>query len=198
MTRLIGIAGGIGSGKSVVSRILRCMGQKVYDCDLRAKILMNTSTEIKCAIRDEISAEVTDGISEPDRKLLAEIVFGNEKSRLILNRIVHRAVREDLKQVTGSLEHKCLFVEAAILAESGLAEMCDSIWKVENSSAERIERVMKRDGIDRQRVLNRIRSQENEAALLRNYSFKTIVIYNDSDHSLISQISELTQEEIFK
>lgn len=194
MTRLIGIAGGIGSGKSVVSRILRCMGFEVYDCDFRAKLLMNSSSEIKRAICDEISSEVTDGIAVPDRKLLAEIVFCNEELRQILNRIVHKVVRDDLERVRNSVKKKRLFVEAAILAESGLADMCDSIWAVENSDGERIERVMKRDGIDRQRVLNRMRSQEKESALLRDYSFKTVVIHNDSDHSLISQISELTQE----
>lgn len=188
MKRLIGISGGIGAGKSVVSRVLRQLGYDVYDCDMEAREIMNRSSRIKCAIRDRISADVTDGESAPDRKRLAEIVFRNESARKILNEIVHAEVREHLRS-----RHKdgILWVEAAILAESGLADMCDRIWKVEAGESERLNRVVKRDGISGAEAGQRIIAQQKEACLLEKYHLKTDVIHNDNEHSLLEQIKGL-------
>lgn len=188
---IIGITGGIGSGKSVVSRILRLQGLEVYDCDSRAKSLMNSSQHIKKRIHDEISPEVTDGISTPDRRLLAEIVFSNEKMRLRLNDIVHEAVRRDLNSHVNNCKKEFLFVEAAVLAESGLAGICTSIWLVKSALKERIRRVVDRDGIDRKSVEERIKSQFIEEKMLSQYEKKIQVIENYKENSLLSQIQKL-------
>ncbi|MDE7510144.1 MAG: dephospho-CoA kinase [Muribaculaceae bacterium] len=185
------MAGGIGSGKSVISRILRQKGYQVYDCDTRARYLMENSQIIKSRIRDEISADVTDGSLPPDRRRLAEIVFHDKKMLKCLNAIVHGVVRDDVRRTVESMLEKILFVEAAVMAQSGLADICDEIWIVEAPVQQRIERVMVRDSINRDAVDARIKSQEEEAELLSSYGAKLKVVRNDSIHSLLLQLDEL-------
>ena len=189
--RLIGLAGGIGSGKSVISRILRQKGCQVYDCDTRARYLMENSQIIKSRIRDEISADVTDGSLPINRRRLAEIVFHDKKMLKCLNAIVHGVVRDDVRRTVESTLEKILFVEAAVMAQSGLADICDEIWIVEAPVQQRIERVMARDAINRDAVDARIKSQEEEAELLSSYGAKLKVVRNDSIHSLLLQLDEL-------
>lgn len=186
---LIGICGGIGSGKSVVSRLLRLMGHEVYDCDAGARRLMETDAVIKSRIRDEISADVTDGVAPPDRRLLASIVFSDEKMRQTLNSIVHCEVRKDVARHGDGCG--VMFVEAAILAESGLAEMCDAIWHVEAPLGSREQRVRHRDGCSREAFVSRTESQRREAELLKRYEWKTVGIINDGVRPLLQQIGTL-------
>ena len=191
MRRLIGICGGIGSGKSVVSRLLRLKGQTVYDCDYEARILMESDAEIKCRIRDEISADVTDGEKAPDRRLLAEIVFSDEQARLTLNSIVHGAVRADLIRKAAAFAGDRFFVESALLAESGIADLCDAVWRVEADTDVRLAAIMRRDGCDLRQARMRIRSQEAERMAIDRYSDRLSVIYNLDDNSLLRQIDNL-------
>lgn len=187
---IIGIGGGIGSGKSVVSRILRELGYDVYDCDMEARRIMNESSYIKRRIRDEISPDVTDGDRIPDRKRLADIVFSNEDARKRLNSIVHGAVRKDIMERCGRL----MWVEAAILAESGIADMCDEIWSVEAPFEMRVRRITARDRCMRRQALRRVASQSEEERLLQRYSKIVRVIHNDSRHSLIEQVELLLRK----
>lgn len=187
---LIGICGGIGSGKSVLSRILREVGYTVYDCDLEARRMMESSERIKQRIRDEISPEVTDGVRPPDRKMLAEIVFSNEAARLKLNEITHGELKRDLQERLENTKG-LFFTEAAIIAESGLAQMCDEIWRIEASREARIQRIMQRDGCTRQHTESWMAAQTREEQLLKNYSEKIRVIYNYDDHSLMKQAERL-------
>lgn len=186
---VIGISGGIGSGKSIVSRILRLKGHKVYDCDTEAKRIMASSSAIKQRIRDEISEEVTDGESLPDRLKLAEIVFSDEAKRRNLNAIVHTAVVEDVK--TERRKWPVLWVESAILAESGLVEICDSIWRVEAPKGLRIENILRRDGCDVHQAQRRLKAQEKEDSLINEYIDRMAIIYNDFSSSLLRQIDNL-------
>lgn len=189
---LIGISGGIGSGKSVVSRILRLKGMTVYDCDSEAKRLMADSHKIKERIRDEISPQVTDGERIPDRALLAEIIFNDETARKKLNTIVHGAVRDDVLKRMAT--ERILWVEAAILAESGLAEFCDRIWKIVTPTDLRISNVVNRDGCSVEHAFKRLRSQESEQHLHIKYENKTDMIFNNSQSSLLFQIEELLRD----
>lgn len=189
---LIGICGGIGSGKSVVSRILRLNGFTVYDCDLEAKNLMDNDAIIKRRIRDEISADVTDGIRRPDRRLLAEIVFSDEEARLKLNKVVHRAVRDDIERRREA--HPLMWIESAILAESGLADQCDRIWNVVAPMQLRLERCMQRDHARREDIERRISAQLKEERLLERFEEKISLIHNDDRNSLLEQINKNLQE----
>ncbi|MDE5551650.1 MAG: dephospho-CoA kinase [Muribaculaceae bacterium] len=195
INKIIGITGGIGSGKSVVSRILRLYGYEVSDCDSRAKSLMDNSARIKERIASEISTDAVNEDGTIDRPLLAEIVFKDEQMRIRLNKIVHSSVREDISALRKSMpEEKMLFVEAAIMAESGLAELCDEIWIVDTLDEDlRVARVMERNGCDAGSVRARIDSQQREADMLFHFREKTQIIINDDIEPLLPQINELLE-----
>ncbi len=188
---LIGIAGGIGSGKSVVCRILRVKGYDVLDCDLEARRLMDNSLEIKEEIRDRISPGASDGTNPINRKILSGIVFSDEKARLTLNEIVHGRLKDYISRKVSEESGRCLFIEAAILAESGLARECDRIWKIDTPCEERIKRICERDNCELSFAKAKLKSQEKEQQLLSEFLNKTDVIFNSDHDSLILQINKL-------
>ncbi len=190
MKRLIAITGGIGSGKSVVCRILRILGYPVYDCDSRAKALMDADEAIKKRLVKEIDElAVVDGII--DRKLIASVVFADSTKLAVLNSIVHSAVKEDIALWVAAQETDLTFVETAILYESGLNLMVDAEWRVESPLELRIERTMKRSGLSREEVKSRIAAQKTEAPDSAP-PLRLFTIGNDEIHALLPQIEELT------
>ena len=186
---IIAINGGIGSGKSVVSRIVTAMGYPVYDCDARARQLMDSSDEIKAAISADIHrACIKDGLI--DRAMLASIVFEDKEKLAILNSIVHGAVREHFASWAENQPGTVCFVETAILYQSGMDTMVDEVWTVDAPLDLRIERVMKRNGLSREVVMSRMTSQDfytpaNPLTLVR-------LIINDADTPLLPRIEQLT------
>jgi dephospho-CoA kinase len=190
LNNLIAIVGGIGSGKSVVSHILTCMGYLVYDCDSRAKSLMNSSENIKHRISTEIDNSVIVN-GEIDRQRLASIVFADAEKLFILNNIVHHAVAEDLTKWVAKhgCEDKPIFVETAILYTSGLDKLVNSVWRVTAPIELRIARVMKRNAITREQVIERINSQTQEESDSEDMMVRTIL--NDETTPILPQINDL-------
>lgn len=160
-TSLTAITGGIGCGKSVVSEVLRSMGYPVYDCDSRARAIMDSSEEIRFRITSDISADVVDAAGVIDRKRLSEIVFADADLLNRLNSIVHKAVVDDIGRWRDSLGESCrrAWVESAIIYESGIDRIVDSVWQVEAPVDLRIERVMSRNGVSADSVRQRIEAQ---------------------------------------
>lgn len=187
-TRLIAITGGIGSGKSVISDILRAMGHKVYDCDTRAKALMDTDESIKDDLINLISINAVRSDRTIDRKLLSEIVFNDSDALSRLNSIVHKAVRADLRRWRDTSSDKTVWVETAILYASRLDREVDEVWEVTAPTELRVQRVMKRNSMSREQVLARISSQSTTAAQLHPLT-KTIV--NDGVEPVLPQILSL-------
>lgn len=163
MKEIVAITGGIGAGKSVVSRVLRALGYPVYDCDSRAKALMDCDAAIKARLAGEIAREVIcdDAI---DRAALARIVFADSVKLAKLNAIVHEAVRLDIAAWVSRQSSPRVFVETAILYQSGLNRMVDAEWRVTAPEQLRIERVMARNGLSAETVRARIDSQRFEPA----------------------------------
>lgn len=189
---LIGIAGGIGSGKSVVSRILRLKGFRVYDCDTRAKQLMTESESLRKEIVRIAGEEAYSADGSLNRKFLSECLFSNQEVRRDINLVVHRAVRDDVESFAAATEEDApVFVESAIMAESGLAESCDAIWLVTAPETVRIDRVMKRNGLSHQEILNRIEAQKKETEKLMECGKRIVMIENDDNSSLLSQLAKL-------
>lgn len=189
MPRLIAIAGGIGSGKSVVSRILSVMGHPVYDCDSRAKMLMDSSAEIKRRVSDEISPLAVTSDGAIDRIKLASVVFA-DKSRLeVLNNIVHGAVRRDIMDWAESLDASVCWVESAIVYESGIDRMVDEVWMVDAPEELRIDRVMSRNSMSHEAVKARIDAQAWPADRVPHPM--TRILINDGVAPLLPQILDL-------
>ena len=188
---LIGITGGIGAGKSVVSRILRLKGYPVYDCDSRAKWLMENSPAIYEPLIERYGSEVMTSCGL-NRTMLAEKVFSIEEERLWLNALVHGAVRDDLWIWCDRLGRGIDFVESAIMVSSGLDKMCDRIWLVEAPLELRKQRAMNRGGVTEENLEMRIRSQRFEFDRLP--ADKVERIENDDSSSLLMQIDELLRK----
>ncbi len=188
---MIGICGGIGSGKSVVSRILRLRGEAVYDCDREAKRIMDSSEEVLVALNERHGDAVCPPGGPICRPELARRVFGSDEERLWLNALVHRLVREDVEAwhafCMAEGRERC-FVESAILASSGLAEMCDEIWLVTASEEVRVARIMGRDSLPEEAILKRIRSQEAEEEMAFAVGKPVRVIDNSGENELIDQM----------
>ena len=183
--KIIAIAGGIGSGKSVVSDIIRIMGFDVYDCDAEAKRLMNTSEAIK---NDLVSAFGADAITEQgeiNRPYISSVVFGNQIALNKINSIVHPRVKEDILDKMNRSENDILFVETAILMQSNLLDIINGALLVTTPKEVRVERVMKRNGIAREDVLKRIEAQEGQ-----DYSkiSNLKVIENDGIEAVLPQV----------
>ncbi len=188
---MIGICGGIGSGKSVVSRVLRLRGEHVYDCDLEAKRIMDSSEEVLDALHERYGDAVCPVGGPICRPELARRIFGNEEERRWLNSLVHRLVRIDVAVWHDVLvldgKDRC-FVESAILASSGLAAMCDEIWMVTASEEVRIARVRLRDSLDEEAIKKRIESQMEEERLIEASGIPVRIINNSGAIPLLPQL----------
>jgi len=159
---LVGITGGIGSGKSYVSGFLRAKGYEVYDSDEMAKELITHNADLKRGITALLGQEAyKDGIYQ--RAYVAAKVFCDADLLGKLNALVHPAVKRDLR--AWSAGKKVCFVESAILFSSGLAAMCDKIAVVVADMDTRLVRTQQRDGVSCEDVLARIRQQQPQSEL---------------------------------
>lgn len=183
---VVGITGGIGSGKSTVVAKFRKLGDiAVYNADIEAKKLMNTSSIIKSKL---ISLFGPDSYLENqlNRKFISRIVFSNKEKLDALNAIVHPEVYKHLKTFINKNESKdYILYENAILFENNSDNFCDYIITVSSSIYTRIERVMVRDQVTKQEVLNRVNKQwdDRKKCFLSNY-----VIVNEDFDQLDFQI----------
>ena len=187
---IIAITGGIGSGKSVVSTILRKLGYHVYDCDSRAKALIDTDASIHQLLRQQIhpDAVATDGTV--NRPLISKIVFSDPQALARLNQITHTAVLADIQRWTA--RHSCqqkLFIETAIPVTSGIYNNVDQIWQVEAPAPIRIQRVQRRSNLTPAQIQARIQSQSPDLLPLTTPNLHPL--YNDSTHPLLPQIHSL-------
>lgn len=193
---IVGITGGIGSGKSTVSRALRVMGYHVYDCDTEARRITDTSTDVRLALAERFGSDVVSSDGIVDRKALADIVFADASQLSWLNTLIHKLVYDDIKHNFLTINSEILFIESAILCRSGLDALTDRIWVVDAPTEIRIQRVMKRSGLTHEQVAARIDSQNDEVIMLKEWDFAnpgcTEWIDNSGNISLIKQIINLT------
>lgn len=187
---VIGITGGIGAGKSVVSRVLRCRGYEVYDCDAEAKALMDASDEIKMAIADRFGEECLGADGSLNRRRIAGVVFADAAHRGWLNALVHAKVHEDLERRIANSGSNPFFVESAIMHTSHLDLKCDQVWIVEAPEAVRLARTVTRDGADELSVRRRMAAQTRE---LDEIEAPTSTIDNDGRMALLPQIDKLLE-----
>lgn len=190
--KLIGLTGGIGTGKSTVARILRLRGYEVYDCDLEAKRLMDESLEVRRSLRDRWGEEIYSARGELDRRKVAQYVFADRREKAWLDSLVHGLVRDDVKRWAATrtdYSHDTVFVESAILFTSGLADMCQEVWEVTAPLDIRLERVMKRSGLTREQALARIDAQREEQKICQSSHTRQIV--NDGATPLLDAIPDV-------
>lgn len=160
---VIGITGGIGSGKSTLSEMLREKGYPVYDTDREARRLQNKDTELVNQTIELLGPTVYRN-GELDRPAVAAKVFANPALLRQLAALVHPVVKRDFSDWVSRQSTRTIFIESAVLFEGGFDALTNVIVVVTAPEELRIQRVMKRDGITREQVLARIKNQlpENE------------------------------------
>lgn len=184
---LVGLTGGIGSGKSTVARLLRVMGYPVYNSDERARYLQTHHQELINETIKLLGEEVSDnGIL--NRAAIAKKVFGNPSLLEKLNALVHPRVKEDFLNWRNGLNAKITFKESALLIETGAHEECDLIVVVSAPEEVRIERVMERDETTKRDILQRMKHQLPEEEKLGRADF---VVVNDGRHPIIPQVERI-------
>lgn len=188
MSIKIGITGGIGSGKSVVSRLLEVMGVPVYISDVETKQLMATDTYIRQELVALLGEEVyADGIL--NKQLLASYLFGNAEHAKQVNGIIHPRVKDDFRSWAQlRSDYPIVGIESAILIEAGFAGEVDLIVMVYAPEETRISRAIRRDASSRELIEKRIRSQMSDE-VKRGYA--DFVIVNDGDTPLVPQVLHL-------
>ena len=158
MTKIIGLTGGIGSGKTMIAKYMKSLGIPVYIADDEAKKIMK-SNEVLKEIRKEFGNIIFDEEKLNNVKL-AQLVFSNPTKLEKLNAIVHPLVKKHFdKWLFKHKDFPLIVKEAAILFESGSYQYCDFIITVTAPIDTRIQRVLKRDNTDKESIIKRIQTQ---------------------------------------
>ena len=190
--KLIAITGGIGSGKSVVARMVQVMGHEVYDCDSRAKALMTDDALVRDQLVEAFGKDTYLDDGSLNRQHLSRVAFADDNALARLNGIVHPATARDMQRWAGeqaALGADTAFVETALLRTSGLDRLVDEVWHVTAPDDVRIDRVMARSGLTSEQVKERMAAQLIEESVMDGEQ----VIINDNDTALLPQVTRLLQ-----
>lgn len=184
---VLGLTGGIGSGKTTVAKIFQSFGVPVYNSDERAKAILFSDKEVhrelKSAFGEAIFIDNT-----PDKVKLAQLVFSDKTKLAGLNKTLHPRVAEDFENWKHTQSAEIVVKEAAILIESGAYRAVDKIVVVTAPVEVRINRVLKRDNSSEEEVKNRIEHQFSEEERLEYADF---IIDNSGEDHLISQVEKI-------
>jgi dephospho-CoA kinase len=186
--KIIGITGGIGSGKSTVSKFIEELGFPVYDSDFWAKELVNLDENLKSRIIELLGEESYDENGKYNRKFVAEKVFDHQELLLKLNQIIHPAVKIHFENWVNTQTAEFVFKETALLFELKLNESCYQSILVTADENIRIKRVMDRDGRTYREVKEIIDKQMPEVDKVKLADF---VIQNNTD---LESLKEFTQQ----
>lgn len=188
---LIGITGGIGAGKSLISKIFRVLQVPVYDADTRAKDLMVTSDNLRSAISVLFGEQSFDG-DQLNRKHIADKAFHEPKLLSQLNELVHPAVQIDFEKWIDEQSSSYILKEAALLFETGSHKKLDHVILVTAPRETRIKRVLVRDThrteADVKAILSRQMSDEEKQTMA------DVVLKNDGTEMIIPKILEMHQQ----
>lgn len=186
----VGITGGIGSGKSVVSSILKSLGYPVFNSDEISKSIVNADSEV----RAELTALFGEDLylkGELNKVRLAQIIFAEDTAREKVNSIIHPRVREKFDAFVNESNSKIVFNEAAIFFETGAFKKFDKMILVTADDELKIRRVMRRDGLSENDVKARMSKQWTDDKKIPLADF---VIINNEQKPLLNQIEKILSE----
>ncbi len=186
---IIGITGGIGSGKSLVASILRVYGFPVYDSDTRAKSLYDEDAALRADMLRLFGEQIyADG--RLDRKRLAATVFADNGKLAQLDALVHPAVFRDFACWRAAHSEQMLFVESAILLQTDFRTLVDRVVVVDAPADVRVARAVQRDGATESAIERRMSAQLSSDEMRAQADF---VIENDGRQSLLAQVDALVR-----
>jgi dephospho-CoA kinase len=188
---IVGLTGGIGSGKSTVAKMFAVLGVPVYNSDERAKE-MYYEAGVKEQVIAILGAEAYDAQAKINRAYISEKIFSNKELLQKINSVIHPAVGRDFKKFVE--EHKMskiIIKESALLFEAGLKDKVDKVIFVSSPLDERIVRIMKRDNASREQVLKRMANQAPDENKIAQSDF---VIQNNEQNAIIPQVLRIHKE----
>ncbi|MCR4765564.1 MAG: dephospho-CoA kinase [Bacteroidaceae bacterium] len=183
----LGITGGIGSGKSVVAKVLCSMGIPVFDCDAEAKRLSAVDPVIRQQLIDLVGRDVYQG-GVLNKPMLANYLFDSASHVQQVNGIIHPVLKDYFRQWVDAQSVPIVAMESAIIFEAGFDDAVDCIVMVVAPLEVRIERAMLRDGVSRNAIEQRVRHQIDDAEKCRKSHY---AITNDGKTPVIPQVLQL-------
>lgn len=186
--KIIGITGGIGSGKTTVCLLFESMGIPVYYADIQAKKIMNSNPALKKKVKDLLGDDAYFANGKLNRVYVASKIFSDKEMLSQINQLVHPMVQEDSKRWSEQFrkdEIPYVIKEAALLVENGSYRSLDSLIVVTCPQETRIQRVIKRDKTNYEEVLKKLKIQLPEDEKIKVADF---VIDNSGHKSLIPQV----------
>lgn len=200
VTKVIGLTGGIATGKSTVSALLRQRGALILDADLIAREIVEPGEEAWKEIKDTFGEQYLQEDQHLNRIKLGALVFTQSKALVKLNHITHprikARIKERLKAVTKKKKKPPLVVlDAALLLETGLDELVEEVWLVYCSKEEQIKRLMARNNLDYHSALARIEAQKMPLQEKKIYA-QVFIDNNNSKEETEKQINLLWEKVI--
>jgi dephospho-CoA kinase len=180
----IGLTGNIGSGKTEATKLFASQGAIVVYSDQLAKDILDTNADVKRRVKKEFGDEIYQSDGKLDRKTMARAIFFDESRREKLEQIVHpyvlNSIEETIHSFRKSSKNKLLIVEAALHYESGAEELFDYMIVIDADEKQRLDRIVQRDGVSRNEIMQRMRSQLPAKDKIARADF---VIHNNGDRA---------------
>ena len=188
---VIGITGGIGTGKSTVTQFLLSKNYRVIDADLISRQVTRGKTETVDKLAQAFGKKILKEDGTLNRQALADQVFGNQEREKLLEKIVTQKVVSIIEKQVSEAREELVFMDVPLLFETGLDRLADSIWVVTACEELRIRRVMERDKITCQQVKSRMNCQMPEEEKLKR---ATVILDNSGDKETLFKKIEMELE----
>lgn len=186
--KVIGLTGGIATGKSTVSNYLRKLGGTIIDADIVAREIVEKGQPALKEIVDFFGKGVIDSDGNLKRKKLGSIVFGDLDKLQVLNNITHKRIIERIEEKIDSYRHlnnlNAIFIDAALLIEMKMYILTDEIWLVDTNREIQLKRLMLRDNLSFEEAIDRINSQ---MPLEQKREYADIIIDNSKDFDYLKK-----------
>lgn len=185
---VLGITGGSGSGKSQVCKLLASMGAYIIDADEIGHGVTARSDVLR-EIEVAFGSEVIKSDGTLDRKKLGEMVFSSKEALETLNVITHKKIYDEIEKLLGEAGSEIVAIDAAVLKQTRLKDLCDFIVAVVAPINQRVQRIMQRDHLTEERALDRINSQPTDAEYAHGVDF--VILNNGNVENLNRRVIEI-------
>lgn len=175
---IVGLTGGSGVGKSVAAAEMAKFGFEIIDCDAISREICEAGSPCLAQIAEVFGSEMLQADGSLNRRALGEVVFADEAELEKLNAIVHPLITAEVKRRLEESKEEYLLIDAPLLIEAGLDTLCDTVVAVVAPGEDRVERILKRDGVSETVARGRLASQREDEFYLGRADF---VILNDGD-----------------
>lgn len=196
--KVIGLTGGIATGKSTASKTLRALGATIWDADQTSRDVVRPGEAGFIALKKEFGEDIFGRDGKLDRRVLAQRVFGKPEEVLRLNKTLHPIILMDLAEKLKAWRAqgvKVVIVDCPLLFESGADVACDQVWVLSCGEDEQIRRVMERDGLTQTEAVQRLEAQMSDA---ERRSRATRVIDTSSDEESTQRAVTAYYEEVLE